>query len=443
MSRWHILGALAIVAAAAPVGRAQTCNLGETAQAGDCFRIKLDMKLAGQMRIQKGSGLVPLNLEAKANHEYPERVLQAGPGGVVQKSARVYETARAVITAGDDRSERTLRPDRRLIVAQRPQDQSQVYSPTGALTRGELDLVGYHFDTLAVPGLLPAREISVGDTWKITSAVAQAVCNFEGLTEHSLSGKLESLKDGVATFTISGTATGIDAGALVKAKIQATGRFDEKARRVVGLEWKQTDERDQGPVSPALTTDITITLARQPIEQPESLSDVALVSVPDGFKVPQGLLLLDYRDPQSRWSLLYGREWHIVSETKEHVVLRLMDRGDFVAQVTITPWTSADKGKHMTPEEFKTKVNDTAGWQAQQELQAGEVPSQGDGRWVYRLSEAGQMDGLAVVQNFYLVAAPGGEQMVLAFTMTPKQADKLGARDLSLVGSLDVPAAAR
>jgi hypothetical protein len=53
------------------------------------------------------------------------------------------------------------------------------------------------------------------------------------------------------------------------------------------------------------------------------------------------------------------------------------------------------------------------------------------------------MDGLAVVQNFYLVAAPGGEQVVLAFTMTPKQADKLGARDLSLVGSLDVPAAAK
>ncbi len=47
---------------------------------------------------------------------------------------------------------------------------------------------------------------------------------------------------------------------------------------------------------------------------------------------------------------------------------------------------------------------------------------------------------MAVLQNFYVVAAPSGEQVVLVFTMTPKQVDKLGARDLSLVGSLDVPA---
>jgi hypothetical protein len=441
MSAWRILGAVAIVAAAAPAGRAQTCNLAESVRAGDCFRIKLDMKLAGEMRIQKGSGIVPLKLEATANHEFPERVLQIGAAGAVQKTARVYETARAVITAGAERSERALRPERRLIVAQRPQDQLQVYSPTGALTRPELDLTGYHFDTLALPGLLPGKEVSAGDTWKLTSAVAQAVCNFEGLTEHSLTGKLEAVKDGVATFTISGNATGIDTGALVKTRIEATGQFDDKAKRIVALEWKQKDERDQGPVSPALTTEIAVTLARQSIEQPESLSDVALVSVPEKLEVPPGLLLLDHRDPQGRYSLLYGREWHIVGETKEHMVMRLMDRGDFVAQVTITPWTSAGKGKHMAAEEFKTMVNDTTGWQAQQELQAGEVPSPGDGRWIYRLSEAGQMDGLAVVQNFYLVAAPGGEQVVLAFTMTPKQADKLGARDLSLVGSLDLPAA--
>jgi hypothetical protein len=49
------------------------------------------------------------------------------------------------------------------------------------------------------------------------------------------------------------------------------------------------------------------------------------------------------------------------------------------------------------------------------------------------------MDGMAVVQNFYLVASKKGEQVVLAFTMTPKQAEKLGTRDLAMVASLDFP----
>jgi hypothetical protein len=441
MSAWRILGAVVIVAAAAPAGRAQTCNLAEPVKAGDCFRIKIDMRLTGEMRLQKANGAAALKLEAAANHEFPERVLQVGNGNAVQKTARVYQTARAVITVGDNPSERTLRPERRLLVAQREQDQALVYAPAGALTRPELELTGNHFDTLAVSQLLPGKEVSVGDTWKLNSTIVQAVCNFDGLTEHSLEGKLESVKDGVAVFTISGSATGIDTGALVTAKVEATGRFDEKAKRVVALEWKQKDERGQGPASPYMTTEMTVTLGRQAIDQPDALSDVALVSVPEGLKVAAPMLLLDYRDPQGRFSLLHGREWNITSETKEHATLRLMDRGDFVAQVTITPWTSADKGKHMTPEEFKAKVNDTAGWQPQQELQASEVPGQAGGRWVYRLSEAGQMDGLAVIQNFYLVAVPTGEQIVLAFTMTPKQADKLGARDLSLVSSLELPAA--
>jgi hypothetical protein len=52
----------------------------------------------------------------------------------------------------------------------------------------------------------------------------------------------------------------------------------------------------------------------------------------------------------------------------------------------------------------------------------------------------GQLDGVPVMQNFYLVPGPDGEQVVVAFTLSPKQADKLGARDISLVTSMEVPA---
>jgi hypothetical protein len=51
----------------------------------------------------------------------------------------------------------------------------------------------------------------------------------------------------------------------------------------------------------------------------------------------------------------------------------------------------------------------------------------------------GQLDGIKVLQNFYLVAGPNGDQVVLAFTLTPSQAEKLGARDLSMAGSIDFP----
>ena len=87
-------------------------------------------------------------------------------------------------------------------------------------------------------------------------------------------------------------------------------------------------------------------------------------------------------------------------------------------------------------------MKDTAGWEPEKELQASEVPAEND-QWIYRFSALGQMDGVTAVQNFYLLATPEGEQMILVFTMTPKQVDKLGARDLSLVGSLEIPVSSK
>jgi hypothetical protein len=92
----------------------------------------------------------------------------------------------------------------------------------------------------------------------------------------------------------------------------------------------------------------------------------------------------------------------------------------------------------MSPEEFKDQMAQTPGWEPTTELQTGEVPG-GEGKWAYRVSAQGKMDGVEVVQSFYLVAGQNGEQIVVAFTMTPKQVERLGTRDLSLVGSLEFP----
>jgi hypothetical protein len=439
MFAWRVVATVAFLLTAAAFGRGESYSLTETLKEGDCFRIQLEMKLSGEIRVPRDGNTGTIKLEAMATHTFPERILAVGEGNVAEKTARVYETAKSVISRDGNKTESTLRADRRLFVSQRHKDEPLVYCPTGSLFRSELELTSEHFDTLCVTGVLPGKEVAVGDPWKLPSAVVQALCNFEGLTEQNLSGKLETVKEDVATFSLSGSAAGIDTGAMVKTKIEATGRFDLKAKRLVALEWKQKDERDQGPVNPATAVETTYTLKRQPIEQPKCLADTALVSVPQGFKTPVEMTHLDYRDPKDRYSLQHAREWQLVAQTNDHTVMRLMDRGDFVAQVTLAPWQAAPKGKHLSPEEFTTAMNETDGWEPEKELQSAEVPV-AEGLWGYRLSMLGKLDGVAVMQNFYLLAAPGGEQLVITFTLTPKQVDKLGARDLSLVGSVELPA---
>jgi hypothetical protein len=440
MAAWRTLGSVVVLLAGAGLASAQTYTLAEPVQAGDCAKLHLEMTLAGELKVTRDGKAVPLTLAAAATHDFAERVLAVGKSGLPEKAARVYTNARATIRAGDGRSERALRPERQLVVAQRHGDPFLVYSPAGPLSREELELAGEHLDTLALTGLLPGKAVAVGETWKVDNAVAQALCSFDGLTEQSLTCKLDEVKDSVARVSVTGTASGIELGAVVKLSVQAGYRFDLAGKHLTELEWHQKDARDAGPASPATAAETTTKLTRAALDTPEALSDVKLVSVPGGFDVPPPLLQLEYRDPKGRFEMVLGRDWQTVSRTDDHVVLRLMEQGDFVAQVTVTPWTPDANGKHLSPDEFKEAMARTPGWEMEQELQVGEVPlPKDDSRWVYRVSALGKMDGLDVMQNFYLVAGPGGRQVVLLFTLVPKKAQKLADRDLSMACSIDFP----
>src|SRR5262249_7181946 len=154
------------------------------------------------------------------------RILHVNEKGQVDKVAHVYDKARAHINVGDDQSARRLRPNRALFVVQRSNDQTVTYCPAGPLLREELELVGEHFDTLGLTGLLPGKAVKEGDTWHLGNGTVQALCNFEGLVQQSITGKLDKVVGNEALVRISGEASGIDVGAQVKLVIDATCRFD-------------------------------------------------------------------------------------------------------------------------------------------------------------------------------------------------------------------------
>jgi len=114
MAARSILITIIVALAASRPGLAQTYPLSEISRAGDCFRIHLDMTLSGEMRVNKEGKSVSLKLEATALHEFSERVLTVASDGSLEKAARIYDNAKAVIRVNQTPSERTLHPERRL-----------------------------------------------------------------------------------------------------------------------------------------------------------------------------------------------------------------------------------------------------------------------------------------------------------------------------------------
>lgn len=413
----------------------------EQPQVDDCLKIELSLNLKGEMKVQRDGKMVSIPMTATANHHFEERIIHLSTSGIADKVARNYSKAEALFNIEGNKSERTLRKQRSLIVAQRPENSIFVYSPKGPLSREELELTGEHFDTLSIANLIPKGQLPT-ETWKLKDFTVQAVCNFEGLSEHTITGKVVSNENGIVTFKIEGTATGVESGANVTSTVDATGIWNEKTSKITSLSWKQNDNREAGPVNPASKTEMEIVIKREVLETPQTLNDAALVSIPQDFDVPNLMTYVEFKDQQGRFDLSTSRDWQLVAKTENHLVLRLVEKGDFIAQATVSVWSKAEPGKHLSVAEFKNITERTPGWVVEKDLQEGEVPSGDKGRWVYRISALGQLDNVPTMQNYYVVTSPGGEQVVVTFSLSPKQAEKLGTKDLSLIGSLELPGTA-
>lgn len=419
---------------------AQAIPLSEDIKQGDLHRYELSLTVEGRLKVERDGKPDTIPLAARASHKFVERVEAPDARGGIGIGVRYYEAATSRGDTGGDVSSRELGADRRVIVAQRTAEGTLHYSPEGPLSRDELDLVAEHFDTLGLAALLPGKEVKVGDTWVLTSDAAQHACLFEGLVKSELTGKLESVKDNLATFRIGGTAEGLESGAQIKVKVSAVGTFDVATRRVVALTWEQVDDRGQGPASPASEVKAVLELKRASVtDEPKELA-AGRAKIPADGKVPELLTMLRYGDPSGRYNFVHHREWRMVGRTKDHLVLRLLDKGEFAAQATITAWKKADPGQHSSPEEFKRLLGQLPGWEPEQILADGALPTDG-GRWLYRVVARGKQDGIAVVQSFYLLAGPQGNQVAFTVLARAEKAPKIGERDLMIVNAIEFPAA--
>ena len=149
--------------------------------------------------------------------------------------------------------------------------------------------------------------------------------------------------------------------------------------------------------------------------------------------------MLRYEDDRGRYRFLYPREWHVVGRTADHLTLRLIEGGEFVAQATVTAWKPAAAGSHTPAAEFQALLAKLPGWVPGAVAAAGEVPTDA-GRWLYRVAASGTQDGVAVSQTFYLLAGPAGDQVAVTVVARPDSVARLGARDAQLVNGVEFPA---
>src|SRR5262249_30044277 len=108
-------------------------------------------------------------------------------------TVRLYRRLEFQRTVGDQPQESTLRPEVRRLVVLRHQQQEVPFSPDGPLTWAEIDLVRTDVFTPALAGLLPEREVRVGDLWHGTARRVRGLSVRNVIKEEKLETRLDKL----------------------------------------------------------------------------------------------------------------------------------------------------------------------------------------------------------------------------------------------------------
>ena len=439
---WLAAAALAVLAAGvqAADGDGPT-TLVESIPPGETTAARIELKAKGLYRPSLAPDAMtadakmpkPLDVDVQTRIVYRERLLP----GPKKRSVRLVRQAASAINGEIRPTARELRPELALLLAERRDSDGAVtvVSPSGSLTRGELELVEGVGDTLCLADLLPEGPVSRGDEWPVRRAALWAITGYDVVASTTVKGRLETIADGKARVALSGEVKGSFLGAEGTMTCDGNLTFDLRSKLVEGLELNRTESRRPGDVEAGLDLKSTLTIVRRGAVEPPPEFDDAVLAKLSPEQTP-ARLLLQLIAPDGRYNLLHDRSWHTYWDDRKLVVQKKYAEGRVKAQCNLVYGPTVAKGKHQDVRSFEEDVRRGLGNRFGNVVGGGEVDGDPEGGFRFKLAIQGRQGELGLVWYYYLIASPRGEQLLATFTLADTDASSLGKEDEAVVGSL-------
>lgn len=367
---------------------------------------------------------------------YDEKTLEyaSAPTGSI-RGLRAYEKASAVVQVGQDGVKPKLRDDRTVLGVLIDVPKVTLFSPSGPLTREELDLVDLLGNSLLLDRLLPEKPVAIGESWKHSNDLIGSLLGLDAVAKTEVESKLVSVADGAARLEISGHVEGAVGGVSTSLEIKGKYRFLMGPGRIDWFGMLVKEDRSIGHIGPGLEVTARVQLKITPQAQSAALSGEAAKDFPQGPSTD--VLSLSYRSPGGGWQLLHDRGWFVVHEQQDVAVLRLVDRGELVAQCNVSPLAKLAPSKVPGLEEYQEDVKRVLGKNVKKIVEAGQRTGDQEYR-IYRVVAEGDVEDLPIRWVYYLVADKQGRQLAFVFTVETKLVEQFKQADEKLVDAVRI-----
>src|SRR5262249_25535650 len=149
--------------------------------------------------------------------------------------------------------------------------------------------------------------------------------------------------DGVAEIAAAGSVSGAVGGVSTEIELKIKFRFDIKAERISFLALLVKEKRAVGHIGPGLDTVAKLIVNITPAGRSEFLTADVLRELPR--RSTPDLTHLAYASRGGQFRFDYDRRWYLTSDDAKLAVLRLLDRGELVAQCNVSALATGKKEK--------------------------------------------------------------------------------------------------
>ena len=410
---------------------------------------EIELSVRGKLKFPAGRDLRSDSLEiieqpvhAHSNLSYQQNACFEGSG---QNSIviRRYNHAVAKAVIGEDCVNTQLPRNEGTIHVCRDDKGLNFWFREGFLTQPEVDLLTVAFDPFYLSALVPPRNQTHGAQWELNQAVTADLLCID--TVHS-----GGLKATIKERTAKGTAVQLQGeieGAINGAPTSITveGNYDWATRdnsvgNVSMLHVVIKESRDVTYIAPGIDVEAVIEMScrSQKMSRPRVVTASLSGVVSRYSRSRRGPGKPGFRwacDPYDRYDVVYEKNWKIIEEGGEYLMMRFVDQGALVGQVTLTPLPP--QSEVLALSDFENDIEETLGEQFGHLVSASTF-SRDDGTTIMRVASVGEADNLPFHWIHYHLRTVGGRRLSIAFVVESRHLARFSGADRQYVDGVDL-----
>ncbi len=395
-------------------------------------RVTASLDVGGYLKVEADKKPQQIPMSVVAQFTYDEHRIDDGSDPDHRLAVRYYDDATATIKVADKVTKPQLRDDRRFIAATAGKDSVNLSSPRGPLTREELDLIDIPGNTSVLDEILPAEAIGKGQKWKPDADALARLLGLDAVGHTEVECQLVEVKDGAAEITIDGTLGGAINGVASDMELKGKLLVDIERHAPTSLLLAVKEQRGIGHVAPGLDVVAKLKITMTPVLDSKLLAADTMkdAKLPRSDEAPP----LEYRSEAKGYRFLYDRRWHITRDEPNLVVMRLVERGDLIAQCNVAP-SGKPIDKPVELEKFQSDVQSGLGKLFGRFEKASERGTD-SGLRILQAVAVGTAEDLPIQWRYYLVHDHQGRTVSVVFTLEAPLVEQFKDQDKPLLESV-------